>query len=122
MTQADPVLARSAPTLPPLVERSLARLIRAFAPERVLLFGSWAKGAATDKSDIDLLLVANLEGNPAIHLRRARQLVSDCFPPVDVVIASPAEIAEAATARSPFLASILSSAITVYSAANPGAE
>jgi len=114
MTQADAVVTESRATLPPLVERTLARLIRAFAPERVLLFGSWAKGAANDRSDVDLLLVARTDGNPVVHLRRARQLASDCFPPVDVVIASPTEVAEAATARSPFLASILSSGITIY--------
>ena len=102
------------PTLPPLVERTVARLIRAFAPERVLLFGSWAKGVTTEKSDVDLLLIADLSGNPAAHLRRARQLAGDCFPPVDVVIASPTEVAQAATARSPFLASILGSGITIY--------
>ena len=32
------------PQLPPLVDRTLQRLIRAFAPEKILLFGSWAKG------------------------------------------------------------------------------
>lgn len=102
------------PALPSLVERTVARLIRAFAPERLLLFGSWAKDARTDRSDVDLLLVADLEGNPVAHLRRARQLAGDCFPPVDVVIASPTEVAEAATARSPFLASILESGIEIY--------
>jgi hypothetical protein len=30
--------------LPPLVQRTLQRLIRAFAPERIMLFGSCAKG------------------------------------------------------------------------------
>ena len=104
----------SAPALPPLVERTLARLVRAFAPERIVLFGSYAKGAATSSSDVDLLVVASVEGNPALHQRRAKQLAADCFPPVDVVIATPAEVADAATARSPFLLSILGSGVTIY--------
>jgi predicted nucleotidyltransferase len=114
MQQAEAALPTTTPGLPPLVERTLQRLIRAFAPERVLLFGSQAKGKAKLSSDIDLLIIAQVEGNPAIHRRRAKQLAADCFPPIDVVIATPAEVADAINARSPFLASILSSGITIY--------
>ena len=102
------------PELPPLVQRTLQRLIRAFAPERIILFGSYAKGTLHAGSDVDLLVITNLEGNPHIHQRRARQLAADCFPRVDVVFATPAEIAGAATAKSPFLLSILGSGIELY--------
>lgn len=105
--------------LPPLVERTVQRLIRAFAPERIVLFGSYAKGTAHDASDVDLLLVTRLEGNPFFHQRRARQLAADCFPPVDVIFASPEDIAEAPTAKSPFLYSILGSGITLYIRTSP---
>lgn len=104
------------PDLPPLVQRTLQRLITAFAPERVILFGSYAKGTVRARSDVDLLVVTNLDGSKDPHQRRADQLASDCFPPVDVVLATPAEIAEAGTARSPFLLSILGSGIQVYPA------
>ena len=79
-----------------------------------MLFGSYAKGTARPGSDVDLLVIASLAGNPHFHQRRARQLAADCFPPVDVVFATPAEVAGAATARSPFLLSILGSGITIY--------
>lgn len=101
-------------TLPPLVRRALGRLIRAFAPERIVLFGSHAKGTEWARSDVDLLVIANVEGNPHLHRRRAKQLTADCFPPMDVVIATPADVADAANAKSPFLLSILGSGITVY--------
>jgi len=96
---------------PPIfIGRILERLVRNFAP-----FGSYAKGTARPGSDVDLLVVADLEGDPVMHLRRARQLVADSFPPVDVVLCTPEEVAEAHTARSPFLLSVLGSGITVYS-------
>lgn len=100
--------------LPPLVQRTLQRLIRAFSPERIILFGSYAKDKVTDKSDVDLLVIAKLDGNLAPQQRRARQLAADCFPPVDIVLATPEDIAEAPTAKSPFLLSILGSGIAVY--------
>ena len=106
------------PDLPPLVQRTVERLIRAFAPDRIMLFGSYAKGTARGASDVDLLVVARLEGSPLAHQRRARQLAADCFPRVDVVFATPEDIAEAPAAKSPFLLSILGSAITLY--ARPG--
>jgi predicted nucleotidyltransferase len=100
--------------LPPLVQRTLQRLIRAFAPERVILFGSYAKDRVTENSDVDLLVIARLQGNFSLHQRRARQLAADCFPPVDIVLATPEDVAEAPSAKSPFLQSILSSGLTVY--------
>jgi predicted nucleotidyltransferase len=91
------------------------RLVRAFAPDRVIVFGSYAKGTNHARSDVDLLVVANLEGDAAIHQRRARQLAADCFPRVDVVFCTTEEFSEAAGEPSPFLLSILDSGITVFS-------
>jgi predicted nucleotidyltransferase len=102
------------PQLPPLVDRTLQRLIRAFAPEKILLFGSWAKGTRHVGSDIDLLIIADLPGNPMAHARRARQLAADSFPRIDIVFATPKEVASAVTAKSPFLLSILGTGIVVY--------
>jgi uncharacterized protein len=114
--------AKMPPKLPPLVQRTLGRLIRAFAPERIVLFGSYAKGTVHEGSDVDLLVITNLDGNPNFHQRRARQLASDCFPSVDVVFATPEEIAAAAMAKSPFLLSILESGITLYNRLSEHAE
>jgi predicted nucleotidyltransferase len=102
------------PDLPPLVQRTLQRLVRAFSPERIVLFGSYAKGTVHDRSDVDLLVIANVDGSPGFYQRRARELAADCFPPVDVVLATPAEVAAAGRAKSPFLLSVLGSGVTVY--------
>jgi predicted nucleotidyltransferase len=98
-----------------LLRRVLDRYVRAFAPERIVLFGSCAKGTSDIGSDIDLLVVAEIIGARSFHLRRAHQLAADCFPRVDTVFATPEEVAAANTARSPFLASILEAGIVLYS-------
>src|SRR5579872_4794577 len=103
------------PALPSLLQRTVERLVRAFAPERIMLFGSYAKGTNRADSDVDLLVIANLEGDPAFHQRRASQLAADCFPRVDIVFCSTEDIAEATAGQSPFLLSILGSGVTVYS-------
>jgi predicted nucleotidyltransferase len=100
--------------LPPLVQRSLQRFIRAFAPEKILLFGSYAKGTNQAYSDVDMLIVADLPGNPESHQRRARQLAADCFPRIDVAFATPQEVLQPEKVRSPFLQSILGTGVEIY--------
>jgi uncharacterized protein len=99
---------------PKFLERVVARYVRAFSPERIVMFGSWAKGTQHVGSDVDLLIVADVDGGGDQHLRRARQLAADCFPRVDVVFASEAEVATAASLESPFLLSILGTGVTLY--------
>jgi len=99
---------------PTFLHRPIERLVRVFAPEHIVLFGSYSKGIAHLGSDIDLLIVADFEGDRVIHLRRARQLVHDSFPPIDIILCTPEDIEEAHEARSPFLLSVLGSGITVY--------
>jgi predicted nucleotidyltransferase len=96
------------------VRRTIQRLIRAFAPERIVLFGSYAKNRMHESSDVDLLVVARLDGNLFFQQRRARQLAADCFPLVDIVLVTPEDVTGAPTAKSPFLQSILGSGVTVY--------
>lgn len=99
---------------PPFLRRPLARLVRAFAPTQVVLFGSYAKGMAEPGSDVDLLVVTELDGDRTIPLRRARQLVASSFPPVDVVLCTQEEVDSAAAMASPFLASVLESGVVLY--------
>jgi predicted nucleotidyltransferase len=104
------------------LEHPIARLVRAFAPERIILFGSRAKGTANPDSDADLLVVADLVGNPEIHLRRAHQLVSTHFPRVDVMFCTPEDVKSCSTAASPFLHSILETGVVVYACSWSGPE
>jgi len=107
-------------SLPSSLQRVVARYVRAFAPERILLFGSYAKGTNEARSDLDLLIVADLPDHMSMHLRRAHQLAADSYPPVDVVFATPEEIENATVARSPFLLSILGTGLTVYEKTRAG--
>lgn len=100
---------------PPFLTTTLERLALAFAPERIVLYGSYAKGTAHLDSDVDLLVVADLQGDRDAHRRRARQLVAPSFPRVDIMLCTPEEIAGADRASSPFLLSVLERGVTVYS-------
>ena len=97
----------------------IQRLVRALAPTRIVLFGSYAKGTQWPGSDVDLLVIAEAAGEPATALRRARQLVASNFPPIDVVLCTPEDAEHADRAVSPFLQSILESGVAVYARRPP---
>lgn len=93
---------------------TLDRLIRGLNPERIVLYGSRAFGSFTPGSDVDLLLMADSGADPTVLLRRARQLTSRAFPPIDFVVSTPEQVDDAYAGKSPFLLSILERGVTVY--------
>lgn len=71
-----------------LTSELVRRILKAAAPERIILFGSAAAGTMTHDSDIDLLVVDPSPGNTrekSVHIRRA---VGDVGYPVDVIVIS----------------------------------
>ena len=53
------------------------RLAREFKPRRIVLFGSYAYGNPRPDSDVDLLVVMPLDGNPVdLHIRPAERQFS----------------------------------------------
>ena len=51
--------------------RVVERLVEAFQPERIYVFGSQARGEATPDSDIDLLIVIEKADEPVHRLAQA---------------------------------------------------
>jgi len=70
----------------------VSRIVEAVDPERVVLFGSHARGDAAPRSDVDILVVAD-SNRPryerAIPLYRA---VADLPVELDILVYTPAEV------------------------------
>lgn len=73
--------------------QAVARLIaEQFDPERIVLFGSFARGQAGKHSDIDLLV--ELRTDPEARGNPIRRVIAERFVlPVDVVVASTGTVA-----------------------------
>lgn len=71
--------------------------MRKFAPERIVLFGSQARGDARPDSDLDLLVVLDDE---SIDRRRAaidvRVTLADVPMPMDIIVTTPGDLARRA--------------------------
>lgn len=69
------------------------RIGREFDADRVVLFGSYAQGTATDDSDVDLLVVAETSLPPRKRYPAVRHLVADYPAAFDIVVKTPDEYA-----------------------------
>lgn len=86
-------MARRATTPRTLIERMTRRVVRRFRPERVILFGSCARGEAGPDSDVDLLVVLPIEGSKREKRIEIRLALHDLHVPTDVIVSTPEEFA-----------------------------
>jgi predicted nucleotidyltransferase len=96
--------------------RQLGRDIgREFRPERVLLFGSYARGTATADSDVDLLIVLPFEGKPVQKSVEIRLKLRPSFP-VDLVVRTPENVRERVAMGDDFMRELLEEGKVLYEA------
>lgn len=76
---------------PDALQEIVSRIARRFAPEKIILFGSYASEKPTEESDVDLLVVADT-GLPARErFPAARRLLADCPASFDIIVTTPEE-------------------------------
>ena len=73
------------------LEKYAQRIGYKFHAERVILFGSYAQGSATEDSDVDLLVVAETSLPPNQRYAAVRRLLSDCPAAFDIIVKTPDE-------------------------------
>jgi len=90
---------------------------REFQPDRVVLFGSYARGTATADSDVDLLIVMPVEGKPVRKSVEIRMKVRPPFP-VDLLVRTPENVRARLAMEDDFMREILQEGIVLYEAHN----
>ena len=77
----------------PKIERTIAamarRIVKRFAPEKVILFGSHATGTAGPDSDVDLLVVMPVRGSRANKEFEILKALRGYRVPKDVIVTTP---------------------------------
>lgn len=79
-----------------IIEQMARRIVDKFAPQKVVVFGSWARGDATADSDVDLLVVMPYSGSKRDCQVAIRRQLKDYDVPKDVIVVSPEEYVEKA--------------------------
>jgi len=73
------------------IQRMVRRIVSRFRPEKVILFGSHARGAAGPDSDVDLLIVMPLSGSKREKQLEIRLALRSFRIPKDIVVTTPEE-------------------------------
>jgi predicted nucleotidyltransferase len=74
------------------IDEMVRRIVDQFHPEKIILFGSHARGAASPDSDVDLLVVMPVKGSKRAKRVEIRVAVSDLDVSKDIVVATPEEL------------------------------
>ena len=77
-----------------LIDEMVRRIVEILHPEKIILFGSRARGEARPGSDIDLLVIA--DSSKPRHQRAAPLYgaVSDILVAMDILVYTPGEVKE----------------------------
>jgi uncharacterized protein len=108
---------------PPVTDTLLAditrRIVEKFQPYKVVLFGSYAYGTSHLESDVDLLVVMDSNEPMAQRIRRVTEVAKVRFLPMDVIVRTPAEMAQRLAMGDFFLAGILDKGKVLYRRESP---
>lgn len=119
-----PLIHSSSETIPswytPITEEALRemtrRIVEAFEPEKIILFGSYAYGRPEFHSDIDLLVVTNRHRRKSVFERD--RLVATAARPrgvaIDVIVRTPAEVAYRLKIGDPFFREVMNKGLVLY--------
>ncbi|MGA9347558.1 MAG: nucleotidyltransferase domain-containing protein [Anaerolineae bacterium] len=87
--------------------------LREYEPQRVILFGSWARGDEDEYSDLDLVIIKETQERFLDRLERVYDLVKPAFA-MDVLVYTPQEFAEMQERDNPFIEMVLKEGVTIY--------
>jgi len=74
------------------IQRMVSRIVRRFRPERVILFGSHARGTGGFDSDADLLVVMRVSGSKREAAVQIDLALAGVGMPKDVIVVTPEEV------------------------------
>lgn len=98
-----------------MLQRLVQQIVSGFHPQKVILFGSYAYGAPTAESDLDLLVVMEAGGRP---LRAAANIAAaiDHPLPLDILVIEPEQLQSALDREFTFATEVMTRGTVLYEA------
>lgn len=77
-----------------MISNAAQRLVEKFHPEKIILFGSQARGTADERSDADLLVITSIKGSRRKMMVEMDRAIGDVDAAFDIVILTTDEFEE----------------------------
>jgi len=74
------------------IDELVSRIVERFRPEKIILFGSYARGTAGEDSDADILVVMPVKGSKRKKATDIDIALVGLDLPVDVIVVTPEEL------------------------------
>ncbi len=100
--------------LPEKVQEVIRKIVEGYDPEKIIIFGSYARGDWTEDSDLDVLVVKETD---ARWIDRTVAVSILCRPrtvPVDIFVKTQGEIEDMLDGRSLFMRTVLDEGMVAY--------
>ena len=99
-----------------VIQKIVQRLVVGYAPEKIILFGSYAYGQPNADSDIDLLIIKATQERFFERLDTVRRMTTGTHPhiPFEPIVLTPGEVEERLEAGDQFLGEILERGEVLY--------
>ena len=102
------------PVTEELLQEAVQRILSVGSPEKIILFGSWARGQARPDSDLDLLIIEESDLPRQRRAGRYRMALLGLFPAKDIVVWTPSEVALWRDVPNAFITAILAEGRVLY--------
>ncbi|OGP27212.1 MAG: hypothetical protein A2038_04665 [Deltaproteobacteria bacterium GWA2_57_13] len=101
-----------------VIKKLVQRLVAGYAPEKIILFGSYAYGRPDADSDIDLLIIKATRERFFDRLDTVRRVTTGTHPhiPFEPIVLTPKEVERRVKAGDQFLSEILQKGEVLYAA------
>ena len=74
------------------IEEVKNRIVKNFNPEKIILFGSYANGNASENSDLDLVVIQESELPSYKRVRPIKKQLRGIGFPIDILVYTPQEV------------------------------
>ena len=97
-----------------LLSEMVSKIVKHFHPDKVILFGSRAWGAPTGESDVDIMVVIDVDGSPIRKAAEISRIARPRFLPLDIIVRTPGEIEHRIKIGDPFIKRIMNRGKVLY--------